>query len=63
VTNDLDTLLIALAAMLDVDADLVAERGGILLISDKGFGSKPFEQELGELRGIELLRRSLQYQR
>ena len=25
--------------MLAVDADLVAERDGILLISDKGFGS------------------------
>ena len=34
-----------LAAMLEVDADLVAERVGILLISDKGFSSGPFERE------------------
>jgi len=47
-----------LAAMLEVDAELVAEREGILLISDKGFASKPFETELAEL-GIELLRPSL----
>jgi hypothetical protein len=46
-----------LAAMLDVDADLVARREGILLISDKGFASKAFERELAEL-GIELLRPS-----
>jgi len=47
-----------LAAMLEIDAGLVAEREGILLISDKGFASKPFEKELAEL-GIELLRPSL----
>lgn len=41
--------------MLEVDADLVARREGILLISDKGFASKAFERELAEL-GIELLR-------
>ncbi|MER6237645.1 IS982 family transposase [Streptomyces clavifer] len=46
-----------LAAMLEVDADLVAEREGILLISDKGFASKAFEKALAEL-GIELLRPS-----
>jgi Transposase DDE domain len=46
-----------LAAMLEVDADLVAQREGILLISDKGFASKAFEQELAGL-GIELLRPS-----
>ena len=46
-----------LSAMLEVDADLVAERAGILLISDKGFASKPFEQELAD-QGIELLRPS-----
>jgi hypothetical protein len=46
-----------LAAMLEVDADLVAEREGILLISDKGFASKPFERDLAE-QGIELLRPS-----
>jgi hypothetical protein len=47
-----------LAAMLEVDAELVARREGILLISDKGFASKPFEKDLAEL-GIELLRPSL----
>ena len=46
-----------LSAMLEVDADLVAERAGILLISDKGFASKPFELELAD-QGIELLRPS-----
>lgn len=47
-----------LAAMLEVDADLVAARNGILLITDKGFASKPFEKDLAE-QGIELLRPSL----
>jgi hypothetical protein len=47
-----------LAAMLEVDADLVARREGILLITDKGFASKPFEKDLAE-QGIELLRPSL----
>ncbi|WP_330321504.1 IS982 family transposase (plasmid) [Streptomyces clavifer] len=46
-----------LAAMLEVDADLVAEREGILLISDTGFASKAFEKALAEL-GIELLQPS-----
>ncbi|MCX5210817.1 IS982 family transposase [Kitasatospora sp. NBC_00240] len=46
-----------LAAMLEVDAGLVADRAGILLISDKGFASVPFEQALGE-QGIQLLRPS-----
>jgi hypothetical protein len=46
-----------LSAMLEVDAGLVAARAGILLISDKGFASKPFEQELLD-QGIELLRPS-----
>ncbi|GAA2792969.1 IS982 family transposase [Kitasatospora paracochleata] len=46
-----------LAAMLEVDAELVARRDGILLISDKGFASTVFERELAEL-GIELLRPS-----
>jgi hypothetical protein len=46
-----------LAAMLEVDAGLVAEREGILLISDKGFASKPFEASLAEV-GITLLRPS-----
>ena len=47
-----------LAAMLEVDADLVAGREGILLITDKGFASRPFEKDLAE-QGIELLRPSL----
>lgn len=46
-----------LAAMLEVDAALVAAREGILLISDKGFASKPFEASLAEA-GITLLRPS-----
>ncbi|MFD8527815.1 IS982 family transposase [Streptosporangium canum] len=46
-----------LAAMLEVDAGLVAEREGILLISDKGFASTPFEKEL-TAHGIDLLRPS-----
>ena len=46
-----------LAAMLDVDADLIAERPGLLLISDKGFASKPFERSLSA-QGITLLRPS-----
>lgn len=46
-----------LAAMLEIDAGLIAEREGILLISDKGFASKPFEKELAR-QGIELLRPS-----
>jgi hypothetical protein len=47
-----------LAAMLEVDADLVARREGILLITDKGFASEPFERELAG-QDIELLRPSL----
>ncbi|MDP9845034.1 hypothetical protein J2853_004245 [Streptosporangium lutulentum] len=43
-----------LAAMLEVDAGLIAEREGILLICDKGFASKPFEKELAA-HGIDLL--------
>ena len=46
-----------LAAMLQVEARVVAEHDGILLISDKGFASKPFEQQLAH-QGIELLRPS-----
>jgi hypothetical protein len=33
-----------LAAMLEVDADLVAGREGVLPITDKGFASRPFER-------------------
>jgi Transposase DDE domain len=51
-----------LSAMLEVDADLVAERAGILLISDKGFASTPFERELAR-QGIELLRPSRKRER
>ncbi|KAB1917747.1 IS982 family transposase, partial [Micromonospora sp. ALFpr18c] len=32
--------------MLQVEAGVVAEHDGILLISDKGFASKPFERQL-----------------
>lgn len=46
-----------LGAMPEVDAELVARRAGIVLISDKGFASKAFEQEFAEL-GVELLRPS-----
>jgi hypothetical protein len=46
-----------LAAMLEVEAGVIAEHDGILLISDKGFASKPFERLLAE-QGIELLRPS-----
>jgi len=46
-----------LAAMLQVDADLVAEREGILLICDKGFASRTLEQDLAR-QAITLLRPS-----
>jgi hypothetical protein len=46
-----------LAAMLEIDAGLVAGREGILLISDKGFAGKAFEKKLAE-QGIQLLRPS-----
>jgi hypothetical protein len=46
-----------LAAMLEVDAGLVKARQGLLLISDKGFASKPFERSLSE-QGVTLLRPS-----
>jgi hypothetical protein len=44
-----------LEAMLDYDADLVAERGKILLIADKGFASKDLERSLA-VDGVTLLR-------
>jgi hypothetical protein len=47
-----------LAAMLEVDADLVADRPGLLLITDKGFAGKKFEQSLRSEHGITLLRPS-----
>ncbi|QMU73896.1 IS982 family transposase [Streptacidiphilus sp. P02-A3a] len=46
-----------LAAMLEVDAGLVAAREGVVLITDKGFASKPLEKALAE-QGIALLRPS-----
>lgn len=47
-----------LAAMLEVDAPIVRERPGLLLITDKGFASKAFERSLSE-QGITLLRPSM----
>ncbi len=46
-----------LSAMLEVDADVAAAHDGILLISDKGFAGRDFEQLLGGY-GITLLRPS-----
>jgi hypothetical protein len=46
-----------LQAMLDLETGLVTDRPGLLLISDKGFASKEFENDLA-MRGIELLRPS-----
>jgi DDE family transposase len=46
-----------LAAMLEQDAGVIAGHAGILLITDKGFASKPFERQLAE-QGITLLRPS-----
>jgi hypothetical protein len=46
-----------LAAMLEVEADVVAEHEGILLISDKGFAGRDFEQLLAGY-AITLLRPS-----
>jgi DDE family transposase len=46
-----------LAAMLEIDAELIKGRPGLLLIADKGFASKTFERSLSVL-GITLLRPS-----
>lgn len=46
-----------LAAMLDREPHLTADRPGLLVIADKGFASKEFETDLG-FRGAELLRPS-----
>jgi Transposase DDE domain len=46
-----------LAAMLQVDAELIKDRPGLLLISDKGFASAAFERSLS-VQGITLLRPS-----
>lgn len=47
-----------LAAMLDVDSEVVADRADLLLIADKGFRARWFDTDLAE-RGIELLRPSM----
>jgi hypothetical protein len=41
-----------LQAMLDVESDLFAERPGLLLISEMGFASKEFQNDLA-MQGIE----------
>jgi hypothetical protein len=46
-----------LAAMLDQEPHLAADRPQLLIIADKGFASKQFEAWLAD-RGIELLRPS-----
>ncbi|MFD7942091.1 hypothetical protein [Streptomyces sp. NPDC059744] len=46
-----------LASMLEVEAGMVTEHDGILLISDKGFAGRAFETLLEE-HGITLLRPS-----
>jgi hypothetical protein len=51
-----------LAAMLEVDTELIASRDGILLISDKGFASADFERFLAQ-QGITLLRPSRKKER
>jgi hypothetical protein len=51
-----------LQAMHDIDTGLVADRPQLLLISDKGFASKEFENDLA-LRGITLLRPSFKQER
>ncbi|GLZ00277.1 hypothetical protein Acsp02_75290 [Actinoplanes sp. NBRC 103695] len=43
--------------MLEIEAGVVAEHHGILMISDKGFASKTLERDLAE-QGIQLLRPS-----
>jgi hypothetical protein len=44
-------------AMLDHEAHLIDQRPGLLLITDKGFASNRFEQDLAE-HGVMLLRPS-----
>jgi hypothetical protein len=51
-----------LAAMLEQEAGLVAEREGVLLIADKGFAGRAFEASLAE-GGITLLRPSRERER
>lgn len=47
-----------LTAMLDAEPHLTAQRPGLLIIADKGFASKRFEDDLA-MRGADLLRPSL----
>jgi hypothetical protein len=47
-----------LAAMLEESEDVVAEHRGVLMITDKGFSGKKFEQVLAEDHHITLLRPS-----
>lgn len=47
-----------LSSMLEIDAHLVAERGNILLIADKGFGSAQLTRDLAA-QGVELLHPAL----
>ncbi|MFE7795687.1 hypothetical protein [Streptomyces sp. NPDC057460] len=51
-----------LASMLEVEADMVTEHDGILLISDKGSAGRAFETLLEE-HGITLLRPSARTRR
>lgn len=52
-----------LAAMLEEAEDVVAEHRGVLMITDKGFAGKRFEQALAEEHRIELLRPSRKNER
>ncbi|MFK4228079.1 transposase [Streptomyces sp. NPDC019890] len=47
-----------MAAMLDREPELAADRAGLLLIADKGFASKEFEADLA-FQGVELLRHAV----
>jgi hypothetical protein len=48
--------------MLDVDEDLIADRPGLLIIADKGFASKEFENDL-VMRGAVLPRPSFKWEK
>lgn len=50
------------AAMLEVEPELAADRPGLLLIADKGFRARWFDNELAR-HGIELLRPSMRGER
>ena len=47
-----------LAAMLEVEYEVVAEHPGVLLITDKGFAGRAFERALAEEHHVKLLRPS-----